>query len=462
MSEKLKKAVLMGTLIAGLAFTVPAFAQKVALNDLQNRNVEKAVTVKQNAIMDKDHWAYKTLQNISQKYGLTGAGKVFEGNAPITRSEAAIIFVNLVGQVQDKNIKMTEAEKAKVEVLHEELSNEIQQLSGRVSHLESGMTALEGRVTAVEDRDKKLWGATYGEDLKINGGMQAMYYGNLKAGNPQAPSNFSLPYGELQFSGKLAEHVKFMAVTVPTRNFHFSAHGLVDGLYISTDIIPHHEVQVGQVWVPFGMEAPMKAFDIDFIEYSQISRNLGRGVDTGSHIIGDWGFVNYTAGVYNGEGQNIKDSNQHMAYAGQVNLKPFYKAPQLGDLTIGASNLSGKNAITNYDGFGTHVAYKKGKFGAKFEYMDIDGLNGTNEQEGKGSYYDLMYQLTPKLTLLTRYDQYNPDLRVGGIATGEYIAGANYALTDNVLLMLNYTYTDRHSTEEADSSKLGFLTQVRF
>ena len=67
-------------------------------------------------------------------------------------------------------------------------------------------------------------------------------------------------------------------------------------------------------------------------------------------------------------------------------------------------------------------------------------------------------------------DIYGPAAEGLGLATGyrlngngnNFMAGANYALTDNVLLMLNYTYSDRHSTEEADSSKLGILTQVLF
>ena len=455
----MKKNLLVAAVMVGLCLNLPAHAQKVALDDLQSRPVGKAAVSRQTSAIDKEHWAYKTLQNISQKYGL---GRIFESNAPLTRNEAAIVFVNLVGQVEDRNIKLTEAEKAKIEVIQQELSQEIQQLSGRISHLESGMTALEGRVTTVEESNKKLWGGAFGEDLKLTGGVQAVYYGNIEKGFPQSASNFSLPYSELAFSGKITDRIKFMAVAVPTRNFDSGANGLLDDLYISTDIIPHHELQLGQIWLPFGMEAPMKALDIDFIEYSQISRNLGRGVDTGSHIIGDWGFLNYTAGVYNGEGQNTTDTNRTMTYAAQVNLKPFYKLPKLGDLTIGGSNLSGNNATNNYDGIGAHLAYKLGKFGTKFEYLNFDGLNGSAKQTGSGLYADLMYQLTDKLTLLTRFDQFDPDRTVGTDKSYEYVAGINYALRDNILLMLNYTYTDRKLETEKDSNKIGILTQVLF
>jgi len=464
MNSKIMNGVLMGTLMAGLAFTMPVDAQKIALTELKNPQSQRIAYAQQKETMQTDHWAYKTLQDIRKKYDLeTGnTAKKLDQNAPITREEAAVIFVNLVGKLEERNLELQETEKARVQIIEQELNTEISQLVGRVQELESGISVLKGKVTALENQNKKLWGHAYGEDFTVTGGVRALYYGNFSAGNPSQPSNFSLPYSEIRLNGKISEHVSYRALAVPGRNFTSSANGILDDLYVSTDIIPHHEIQLGQIWLPWGMEAPMYNMDIDFIEYSQISRNLGLGLDTGTQIIGDWGFINYTAGIYNGVGQNATDNNHGLGYASQINLMPLYKSPKFGELVIGGSHIVSKNATNNLDGIGGHISYDIGKFGMNFEYMHLDGINGLSTQKGDGLYADLMYRYNDKLTLLTRFDQFDPRKTIGKDKRYEYVVGANYMLKENLKLMLNYTYADRLLLGEKDSNRLGFMTQVMF
>ncbi len=449
--KNIKNIALIGTMLAGLALALPVSAQSIALSELNNYSLESTTPSSQGKTINKNHWAYKTLQNISKTYGLQG----FDSSATISRKEAAIILVNLMGQVEEKNLKLNEVEKAKVEILQQELSAEI-------NRLEADIAVLKGRVSEVEEKSRTLWGFNYGEDFKITGAARASYYANFQAGNPSTPSNFSLPYGEVRLTGKLAEHVGYQALLVPTRNFTSTANGILDDFYVHTDIIPNHEVQLGQIWLPFGLEAPLYPQDLDFIEYSQISRNLGQGLDTGTQIIGDWGFVSYTAGIYNGVGQNATDNNHGLGYASQLNFNPFHEHPEWGELLIGGSHLISRNTTNNLDGIGGHISYDIGKFGINFEYLDVDGINGSSMNEGQGLYADLIYRYNDKLTLLTRFDQFNPDISVGNDASYEYVFGANYLIAPNVLLMVNYTYADRLSAAQKDSSRLGGLAQVLF
>ncbi len=458
MNKKLKTAVLVGTMLAGLSFMIPVSAESIALSELYNYSLENIKPSEKVKAIDKNHWAYKTLQNISENYGLLigEPEKKFDTKAPLSRNEAAIILVNLVGQIEKKNLKLSAAEKARIEILEQEFMSEI-------NRLEADIAVLKGKVAKLEDRNKTLIGTAYGEDFKITGGVRALFNGNINSGTPMTDSsNFSLPYSEVRLTGKLAEHVSYRALAVPGRNFTSSANGILDDLYVSTDIIPNHEVQLGQIWLPFGLEAPMYNLDIDFINYSQISRNLGQGLDTGTQIIGDWGFVNYTAGVYNGVGQNATDNNHGLGYASQLNLKPFHNHPEFGDLMIGGSHLVSENSTNHLDGIGGHVSYDIGKFGMNFEYLNLDGLDTTALNKGEGFYADLMYRFNDKLTLLTRYDQFNPTIGVGSDRRNEYVLGANYMLTDNVMLMVNYTYAARQLATESDSSRLGLMTQVLF
>ncbi|MCK5176787.1 MAG: hypothetical protein KAQ92_03615, partial [Candidatus Aenigmarchaeota archaeon] len=204
MNKKIRKIVLVGTILAGLAFTLPVNAQKIALSEIEALSSTKAF--EKGKAFDKNHWAYKTLQNISKNYSLR-TGKSIK-NGSISRDEAAVIFVNLIGKIEDQNLKLSEAEKAKIEILQEELGSELE-------GLEAGLVALQGRVSKLEETDKKLWGFAHGEEFTITGGLQSVFYGNFQTGtdNSVAP-NFGLPYSEVAFSGKMHEHLDYKAILV--------------------------------------------------------------------------------------------------------------------------------------------------------------------------------------------------------------------------------------------------------
>ncbi|HSA07284.1 MAG TPA: hypothetical protein P5556_08900 [Candidatus Gastranaerophilales bacterium] len=68
MKKRIRKAVLIGTFLAGIAFTVPVGAQSIALSDLENSTLKKMNYAEKNAGLDKNHWAYKTLKDIHANY----------------------------------------------------------------------------------------------------------------------------------------------------------------------------------------------------------------------------------------------------------------------------------------------------------------------------------------------------------------------------------------------------------
>lgn len=460
MKKKLRNATVISFLLVGITCMEPVWAESISLEDLKGFSVENVKPSDKGKAFDKSHWAYKTLQNISQKYGLL-VGKPdekFNGNTPVSRNEAAVILVNLIGKIEEQNLKLSEAEKAKIEILQQELNGEIQKLLGRVTNLELSVTELKGRVSNVEESGKKNWKFNYGENFKVTGGLQANYYANFQRGANPVPDNFSIPYGEITFSGKINEKFDYMARTIPTRQFggNASKNAIFDDLYIGTNIIPKHYISVGQVRVPFGMEAPMNSLDIDFIEYSQMARNVIIGnnqqFDTGIKADGDFDFVNYKIGAFNGAGQTAAQGNRNMTLVAQANLKPFYSVPKLGNLLIGGSFLSGDRTGSKRHGYGAHASYNLGKLILKSELMNFNKANGYN--------FDAKYQLTDKLQLLGRWDLYDPNIREGADKTTEYILGINYALAENLLLMINYGFADRQ--ESKDSHRLGILKQVIF
>lgn len=479
----MKKSILITALLVGLSVNLPVCAKSVALNDLNDFSIDKAKYADKGKAFDPNHWAYRTLKNVTDKYGvLIGKpGENFDGNKPISRNEAAIILVNLMGKVEEQNLKLNEGDRAKIEILQQELGGEIAKLSGRVAAVENSVAELKGSVSNLEDANKHTWKNAYGEDFKITGALQAGYTAIPTKGVDGYTSNFGLPYSEVAISGKLNKHMNYRAQLIPTRNFtDTTANGLLRDVYVSSDIIPKHTVFVGQMAKPIGKEALLSPAEIDFVDYSQASRKLlsnsiSTGVpynhDVGAMIRGDLNFVNYSIGTFNGTGQNTFDNNGKTSLAGQVNIKPLFKTPQYGDVELGSSLLHQKS--TNSQAyteniFGLNASYTYKKFNIKGEYLAKDGFMSQG-QNARGFFIDTKYNLTNKIQLLARYDNFKPDLHPAeGTALDadnmkaavEYVAGLNYLFNDNLLFMVNLVNVDNKWGR--DSHRVGFLTQVMF
>jgi hypothetical protein len=478
----MKKTILLGALIAGLAVNLPAFAKTTSVSDLKDFSIENTKPSDKGKAFDTNHWAYRTLKNVTDKYGvLIGRpGENFDGTKPISRNEAAIILVNLMGKVEDRNIKMSEADKAKIEILQQELESDIAKLSGRVATLENSVTELKGTVATIQESNQKTLKTAFGEDFKITGGIQAVYTAMPKRGegaNTAYTPNFGLPYGELTVSGKVNDKLNYVAQMVPTRTFAETTtakyNGILRDAYIASSIIPKHTVYFGQIVKPVGREALLSPMGIDFIDYSQSSRKLlsndptttiPYNHDVGAMISGDWDFASYSLGTFNGSSQNALDGNHRTSLAGQFTVKPLYKMPELGSLEAGGSYLTAKkNAPYTEDIFGTHLSYTYKKFNVKGEFLAKDGFQNAN-QRARGYFIDTKYNLTNKWQLLARYDRFDGDAK--SIYTQErdnsveYVAGVNYLFSDNLLFMVNLANIDNKAGR--NSHRLGFLTQVMF
>jgi len=466
----MRKKILLSALILGIGLSTQALAKSVALDDLQDFSIDNVKISDKGKAFDSNHWAYKTLKNVSYKYGIL-VGKpeeALDGNKPISRNEAAIILVSLMGKIEDKNIKMNEADKAKIEILQQELNGEINRLSGRVDAVEKSVSEVQGKVANLEDQSKGTWHTAFGQDFKLTGGLQAGYTAVPVKGEENYSPNFGLPYSEIGISGKLHDHLDYTAQLVPTRNFSDTTfNGLLREAYVSTDIIPKHQLAIGQMTRPVGREALLSPLGIDFIDFSQASRKLlsndpatydPHNQDTGVKLSGNWDLIDYSVGTFNGSGNNSFDTNRKSSIAGQVNVKPFGKNTALGQLEMGSSLLyQNTNYTENLVGYHTSYTYKK--FNIKGEYLAKSGFTQAG-QKARGWFIDGKYNVTDKLILLARYDNFDPDIKASVDKSVEYVAGVNYLFTDNLGLLVNFVNVDNQSGR--DGHRVGFLTQFMF
>ncbi len=462
-----KKSLVLAGLCSVLAFCQNVNAQNIALVDLQD--LPSAVNaVDQRGEIKQDHWVYKTLENITKKVNK----ERFDINKPLTRDEAAIILVSIVREIEKGKIEINEAEKIQLNILRNEFKNEARCLQGRIEALESNNNKLEARVSKLEQAKpevKNAWSHNFGEKFKLGGFAQARFTSNIRetgdnitTGLPNDPSNFSLPFVRVGMSGKLHENLDYMT-SFELGNSVAGFANLVDA-YVTSNVLDNHTLQVGQARVPIGKEGTIVANDLDFIYRSQLASQFSDFRDLGVKVTGDYGFVNYDLGLYNGNLRNIADNNDDFTYGARIQFNPLINRSDKGELNIGGGYFIGRDnralvGSPNGKTLSLFGSYKINKYEVSAEF----GRRDDYLQEGRnadGLVLSNSYYITDKTQILARYDRFDPDTRAGNDRRNRYIAGVNYYLAKHLKLMANLVHEQRKA--QKDAQQLIFQTQYKF
>ncbi len=466
-----KKSLVLAGLCSVLALGQNANAQSIALADLQD--LPSAVNaVDQKGEIKQDHWVYKTLENITKRVNK----ERFDINKPLTRDEAAIILVSIVREIEKGKIEINEAEKIQLNILRNEFKNEARCLQGRIAALESNNSQLEARVSKLEQAKpevKDAWSHQFGEKFQLGGFAQARYTGNIRKseynafGFPSDPSNFSLPNLRVGMSGKLHENLEYVT-SFDLGNDVGGFANLIDA-YVTSDIFENHKVQFGQARVPIGKEGMLNVDKLDFIDRSQIATQFSNFRDLGIKLTGDYGFINYDVGVYNGNLRNNADYNEDFTYGARVQFNPLSDSSEKGKLNIGGGYFIGRdgraaagnfvNTAPNGKTLSLFGSYKINKYEASAEFGRRDGYlqKGRNAD---GLVLSNSYYINDKTQVLARYDRFDPDTSAGNDRINRYVAGVNYYLAKHLKLMANLIHEQRKA--QKDAQQFVVLTQYKF
>jgi hypothetical protein len=444
-------------------FTSSAYAYSPAVKDLEDLPSAKTYSKEVTPAFDQSHWVYKSLKSISQNHGFLVdlSDKTFDGSKPLTRNEAALLLVNLVGKIDQNNLKLNDVEQIKLEILKEELKQDTQRLAGRVTNLETDVQGLKGSVSNLEKNNQKTLKVNFGDNLQLNGGIIASYTGVLDKGTPNPQANFNIPLLDFGLSGILRPGLEYRGQFYPQTaidSTKTTPYNMMGDVYVATDKIAHHKIYFGRTRVPIGVEGTRSAYGLLFTDRAQIARKFSNVRDLGIKDMGSWKYMDYSLGIYNGTRANT-DNNTSLDIASWVSFKPLVDKPQYGSLLLGGGYTVGEN-IYNYNIFGTHMGYKYKKFGFDTEYSRADGTDGLLATRGKnaqGTYFQSSYDVTPKLQLAARYDTFNPYTELHGDSissnkpSDEYTLGLNYFLDkSNVKFQLNYVYINNaYSTNDS-------------
>lgn len=243
------------------------------------------------------------------------------------------------------------------------------------------------------------------------------------------------------------------------RNF---AQDLFGDVYVATNKIPHHRIQVGYFRPQIGQEGGISSFVIPYLNRAQISRNFGTARKLGGRLIGKHDFINYDVGLYSSD-TYLQEFFPGAEFTSWVTLKPLAKTKgKYGHLRI-AGGVDAGHRSNNYCVTGAYIGYDYKRFMANVEWAQANGYNGnsghSSSNHAGGFYATVGYMLTKKLQLLARYDQYDPNQHKDNDKRREYSAGINYFIKGQALrLVFNYIFCQNDGAKDSHRIMLG--TQI--
>ena len=308
---------------------------------------------------------------------------------------------------------------------------------------------------------------------KISGFVQGMYQANLSDKGDLLDNTLRMRRVRLSVDGNLSKTVNYKIQGDFTRS-----PMLVDG-FVKYKPCNEFAIQVGQFKTPFTLESPINPVNLEIFDYGESVKgltgysdvcgvgSLGRDLGimaTGSlfPVEGEEGYkysiVDYSVGVFNGNGANQLDNNNRKDLVGRLEVHPGLKV-----LTLSGSYYYGKyNKDGVYYGIRNRwtagMQYNDGKFLLRGEY--ISGATGiqTYHPEDLGyfnsnGYYGVIgYNFQAgeqKIMPVLRYEHFTKDASIAKGGTNWYTVGINYWPLKSVNFKLDYSLVQKEAGENS-------------
>ncbi|EJX03876.1 phosphate-selective porin O and P [gut metagenome] len=251
------------------------------------------------------------------------------------------------------------------------------------------------------------------------------------------------------------------------------------------------KVKLGQFKRPFGFENPYNPIDVGFGAYSQATSKLAGmsdrngehssgGRDMGVQLQGDllqakdghyW--LHYQVGFFNGQGINHTDKDKFKDLIGGLWFSP------VKNLYIGGFGWNGNYTNENYvEGEGMLKEAKRVRWGAGLKYESdwtfrgeyMSSVGGNVKKAAMNDRADAWYAavgapLFRNFKLYGRWDCYREAKTWNSLKTN-YGLSANYTFCKNLVLQLNYNFTDergvRRAAKDSHYNTFDFQVYARF
>lgn len=303
---------------------------------------------------------------------------------------------------------------------------------------------------------------------KISGFVQGLYQLNADKDFNVESNTLRMRRVRMSVDGKLSQHVSYKIqgdwVCSPI---------LVDA-YIKIMACPEFAVQVGQFKTPFTLESPINPLNLEIFDYGETVKGLSgyddvcgvgkQGRDIGVMATGslfklddkDFSLIDYSLGVFNGNGINVVDNNNRKDIVGRLEIHPWIKGMTLTGSYYYGKYLNNIDLTRNRYSFG--VQYDDNNLLVRSEYVngetgkavlpenELEPIYSENLFNSNGYYAVAGYWFhfgseshPQKLMPVLRYEKFIKDVNSGDDAT-YYTAGINYWPWKNVNFKLDYSY----------------------
>ncbi len=330
--------------------------------------------------------------------------------------------------------------------------------------------------TAAAESDTGIQIASGSLDASIKGVAFIRYNATEDADDPEStsPDDFDVAEVKLYFAGRLASNTSYKVLYSIRKNTLWDA-------FLTYAPDERFSVRVGQFKVPFseaGLSFANPAPSQPLIRGPRIyETHAGSSADNPRISPRDIGLVlgsellqgkcRLSLGVFNGSGVNIDDVNDAKDLVARAVLQPFkgMESPlsplRLGGAYWGGDQLEEEGLGKKRERISGLLAYAAEKITLQSEYI-------AQSREGDGS--DLLtwswhalasYQISPHITALARYEQYDPNDEIADDQELLTSLGANCHLNDHVAIRANYNLYDEEGTE-VDNNELLVQLDLRF
>lgn len=259
-----------------------------------------------------------------------------------------------------------------------------------------------------------------------------------------------------QFNPEYKTDFKLQFKLTPTSERTFFQN-LISDAYIVNTAIPHHQIILGNSRNQVGVEGGMSTTYLPFIMRSQIARTFANTRAFGARVVGNYSLIDYSLAV-NSSDRYFREFFPGAEFTGWVNFKPLGMTDgKYGKLVVGGGLNAGRRH-ENYTVGGAYVGWTYKDFMINAEYSIADGYNARvfSTDKADGFYTTIGYKLTPKLQLVARYDQFDPNRDINGDIRREYSAGINYfVIGQGMRILLNYVFCDNQDLEDSHRIILG-------
>ena len=302
------------------------------------------------------------------------------------------------------------------------------------------------------------------EGPKISGFVQGLDQANLDEDFNLSSNTLRMRRVRMSVEGKLTKTLSYKI------QGDFSRSPMLVDAFVKYKPCNEFAIQVGQFKTPFTLESPINPVNLEIFDYGESVQKLvgygdvcgvgGLGRDIGVMATGgfikpegkDFSIINYSIGVFNGNGPTTTDNNNRKDIVGRLDIHPM-----LQDLTLSASYYTGKytkddNKNCTRNRWSAGAQYNDGDLVVRGEYLSgttgyfneiVDDDNNPIEQYklSKGYYAVAGYNFrfgkdnSQKLMPVLRFEQFAND----GAATNYYTAGINYWPVKSLNFKLDYS-----------------------